>query len=179
VSRSCSRSGQQVGGLARTVEYKGYLFDIGGHRFFTKWGEVQQIWQDILAEKFLERPRLSRIYYKKKFFLYPLVARNALFGLGIFESIRILGSYLKARIMPAPKEENLEEWVCNRFGRRLYEIFCKTYTEKVWGVPCTTIRAEWAAQRIKGLSLLTAIKNAVIPDKSGSCKNIDRQVSVS
>ncbi len=163
---------KQVGGIARTVNYKGYLFDIGGHRFFTKWDEVNAIWNEVLGDKFLDRPRLSRIYYKKKFFLYPLVAKNALFGLGIFESIRILGSYIKSTIKPSPKEENLEQWVCNRFGRRLYEIFFKTYTEKVWGVPCTTIRAEWAAQRIKGLSLLTAIRNAILPSKKGDVKTL-------
>jgi protoporphyrinogen oxidase len=162
----------QVGGIARTVNYKGYLFDIGGHRFFTKWDEVNQIWNEVLGDHFLERPRLSRIYYKKKFFMYPLVAKNALFGLGIFESMRILGSYLKSKLMPTPKEENLEEWVSNRFGRRLYEIFFKTYTEKVWGVPCTTIRAEWAAQRIKGLSLLTAVRNAIFPAKNGNVKTL-------
>ena len=163
---------KQVGGIARTVNYKGYLFDIGGHRFFTKWDEVNQIWNDVLGGKFLDRPRLSRIYYKKKFFMYPLVAKNALFGLGLFESLRILGSYAKAKLMPTPKEENLEEWVCNRFGRRLYEIFFKTYTEKVWGVPCTTIRAEWAAQRIKGLSLLTAVRNALLPSKKSNVKTL-------
>jgi protoporphyrinogen oxidase len=163
---------KQVGGIARTVNYKGYLFDIGGHRFFTKWDEVNEIWNEVLAGKFLERPRLSRIFYKGKFFMYPLVAKNALFGLGPIESLRILGSYIKAQVMPSPKEENLEEWVSNRFGRRLYEIFFKTYTEKVWGVPCTTIRAEWAAQRIKGLSLLTAIRNAILPSKDGSVKTL-------
>jgi protoporphyrinogen oxidase len=163
---------KQVGGIARTVNYKGYLFDIGGHRFFTKWDEVNQIWNDVLGGKFLDRPRLSRIYYKKKFFMYPLVAKNALFGLGLFESLRILGSYAKAKLMPTAKEENLEEWVCNRFGRRLYEIFFKTYTEKVWGVPCTTIRAEWAAQRIKGLSLLTAVRNALLPSKKSNVKTL-------
>ena len=166
---------KQVGGIARTVNYKGYLFDIGGHRFFTKWDEVNQIWNDVLGDKFLERPRLSRIYYKKKFFMYPLVAKNALFGLGLVESMRIMASYAKAKLLPNPKEENLEEWVCNRFGRRLYQIFFKTYTEKVWGVPCTTIRAEWAAQRIKGLSLLTAVRNAVFPSKDSNVKTlIDR-----
>src|SRR6059058_6465496 len=107
---------KQVGGIARTVNYKGYLFDIGGHRFFTKWDEVNQIWNDVLGDKCIERQRLSRIYYKKKFFRYPLVAKNALFGLGLFESLRILGSYAKAKLRPTPKEENLEEWVCNRFG---------------------------------------------------------------
>ena len=162
----------QVGGIARTVNYKGYLFDIGGHRFFTKWDEVNQIWNEVLGGKFLERPRLSRIYYKNKFFMYPLVAKNALFGLGIFESVRIMASYVKAQLMPTPKEENLEEWVSNRFGHRLYEIFFKTYTEKVWGVPCTTIRAEWAAQRIKGLSLLTAVRNAILPSKSSKVKTL-------
>jgi protoporphyrinogen oxidase len=162
----------QVGGIARTVNYKGYLFDIGGHRFFTKWDEVNQIWNEVLGGKFLERPRLSRIYYKKKFFMYPLVAKNALFGLGIIESLRILGSYIRAQLWPAPKEENLEQWVSNRFGRRLYEIFFKTYTEKVWGVPCTTIRAEWAAQRIKGLSLSSAIRNALFPSKENKVKTL-------
>ena len=163
---------KQVGGLARTVNYKGYLFDIGGHRFFTKWDEVNGIWNEILGDKFLERPRLSRIYYKKKFLMYPLAAKDALFGLGLLESVRILLSYVKARLMPTSKEENLEEWVSNRFGRRLYEIFFKTYTEKVWGVPCTTIRAEWAAQRVKGLSLLTAVRNAVFPRKQSNVKTL-------
>lgn len=166
---------QQVGGLARTFNYKGYLFDVGGHRFFSKWEEVNQIWRDTLGEKFAIRPRLSRIYYHKKFFLYPLAARNALFGLGVIESTRILGSYLRWWLFPSPKEDNLEEWVCNRFGKRLYEIFFKTYTEKVWGVPCTSIRAEWAAQRIRGLSLPTAIRNAVFPAKKPTAKTlIDR-----
>src|SRR5262249_32340895 len=106
---------------------------------------------------------------------YPLAAKNALFGLGLFESIRIVASYLKVQLRPSPKEDNLEEWVCNRFGRRLYEIFFKTYTEKVWGVPCTTIRAEWAAQRIKGLSLFTALRNAIFPRKNRDAKTlIDR-----
>src|SRR5438552_1752106 len=165
-------SDKQVGGIARTVNYKGYLFDIGGHRFFTKWEEVNQIWGNVLGARFIERPRLSRIYYKKKFFSYPLVAKNALFGLGLIESARILGSYVRSQLRPTPKEDNLEEWVCNRFGRRLYEIFFKTYTEKVWGVPCTTIRAEWAAQRIKGLSLLTAIRNAILPSKKNAVKTL-------
>ena len=164
-----------VGGIARTVNYKGFLFDIGGHRFFTKWDEVNQIWNEILGSKFLERPRLSRIYYRKKFFYYPLQARNALFGLGIFESIRILASYIRSKLLPEPTEENLEQWVSNRFGRRLYQIFFKTYTEKVWGVPCTTIRSEWAAQRIRGLSLTTAIRSALLKTNSQVVKTlIDR-----
>src|SRR6202030_2460480 len=104
-----------VGGLSRTVNYKGYLFDIGGHRFFTKWDEVNQIWQEVLGDKFLQRPRLSRIYYRKKFFYYPLKPANALFGLGILESIRIILSYMHARVFPSQVEENLEQWVSNRF----------------------------------------------------------------
>jgi protoporphyrinogen oxidase len=164
-----------VGGLARTVDYKGYLFDIGGHRFFTKCDEVNQIWREILADSFLERPRLSRIYYQKKFFFYPLRAKNALFSLGLVESLRVLASYFLSRLFFYEPEENLEQWVSNRFGRRLYEIFFKTYTEKVWGVPCTEIRAEWAAQRIKGLSLTTAIRNALFKQKKAHVKTlIDR-----
>jgi protoporphyrinogen oxidase len=166
---------RQVGGISRTVNYKGYLFDIGGHRFFTKWDEVNQIWKETLGDKFLLRPRLSRIYYRKKFFLYPLVAKNALLGLGLVESVRILLSYFRSVLFPTPKEDNLEEWVSNRFGKRLYQIFFKTYTEKVWGVPCTSIQAEWAAQRIRGLSLMGAVKNALFPSKTPKAKTlIDR-----
>ena len=100
-----------VGGIARTVNYKGYLFDIGGHRFYTHWDEVQELWEEVLGDELLLRPRLSRIYYRKKFFRYPLEAKNALFGLGLVEAIRILASYLRVHIFPSPKEENLEQWV--------------------------------------------------------------------
>jgi protoporphyrinogen oxidase len=161
-----------VGGISRTVNYKGYLFDIGGHRFFSKCEEVNQIWHEILQGKFLERPRLSRIYYRNRFFYYPLKPKNALLGLGPVEAARILMSYIWSRVHPYPEEENLEQWVSNRFGKRLYEIFFKTYTEKVWGVPCTEIRAEWAAQRIKGLSLTTAIKNALFGQKKPKVKTL-------
>jgi protoporphyrinogen oxidase len=161
-----------VGGISRTVNYKGYLFDIGGHRFFTKWDEVNRIWREVLGEKFLVRPRLSRIFYRKKFFYYPLRAKNALFGLGIIDSIRIVFSYLWSRLFYHHNEQNLEQWVSNRFGKRLYEIFFKTYTEKVWGVPCTEIRAEWAAQRIQGLSLTTAIRNALFSSKTTKVKTL-------
>ncbi|MBI3661485.1 MAG: NAD(P)/FAD-dependent oxidoreductase [Acidobacteria bacterium] len=161
-----------VGGISRTVNYKGYLFDIGGHRFFSKCEEVNQIWYEILHGQFLERPRLSRIYYRNKFFYYPLKPKNALFGLGLFEAFRIVASYAYSRVHPYAEEDNLEQWVSNRFGKRLYEIFFKTYTEKVWGVPCTEIRAEWAAQRIKGLSLTTAIKNALFGQKKPKVKTL-------
>jgi protoporphyrinogen oxidase len=149
-----------VGGISRTAQYKGYRFDIGGHRFFTKIKPVEDFWNEILGDEFISVPRLSRIHYDGKFFDYPLKAANALRGLGIWRAIQIVASYVHAHLRPSPVEENLEQWVTNRFGRRLYEIFFKTYTEKVWGIPCTEIRAEWAAQRIQNLSLAKAILSA-------------------
>ena len=149
-----------VGGISRTAQYKGFRFDIGGHRFFTKIEPVQQLWEEILGDEFISVPRMSRIHYDGKFFDYPLKAMNALQGLGPVNALLIVLSYLKWHYRPHPVEENFEQWVTNRFGHRLYEIFFKTYTEKVWGVPCTEIRAEWAAQRIQGLSLAKAILNA-------------------
>jgi protoporphyrinogen oxidase len=152
-----------VGGISRTVNYKGYLFDIGGHRFFTKVKAVDEMWREVLGKKkFLRRSRLSRIYYNKKFFYYPLRAANALFGLGLWNSLMMVASYAKAQMFPKTPEVSFEDWICNRFGRRLYETFFKTYTEKVWGIPCEKISADWAAQRIKGLSLISTIKNALL-----------------
>jgi protoporphyrinogen oxidase len=156
-----------VGGISRTVERDGWRFDIGGHRFFTKVPVVEEFWHEILPdEEFLLRPRLSRIFYKGKFFDYPLKASNALLNLGIFESIRCVLSYLWARIRPPKDQSNFEGWVAARFGYRLYRIFFKTYTEKVWGVPATEIQADWAAQRIKNLSLFTAVVNALLPKRN-------------
>ncbi len=152
-----------VGGISRTVNYKGYLFDIGGHRFFTKVKAVDDMWREVLGEKkFLRRSRLSRIYYNKKFFNYPLKATNALLGLGIWNCFMMVGSYTKAQLFPIKNERSFEDWICNRFGKRLYHTFFKTYTEKVWGIPCNEISADWAAQRIKGLSLISTIKNAIL-----------------
>ena len=151
-----------VGGLARTVDYKGYRFDIGGHRFFTKVPLVQSIWQEILGDALIERPRLSRILYDGKFFEYPLKPTNALLGLGPIESIRIASSYAASQFFPIIPEDSLEHWVVNRFGRRLFQIFFKSYTEKVWGVSCREISADWAAQRIKNLDLREAVKNALL-----------------
>jgi protoporphyrinogen oxidase len=153
--------GDKVGGIARTETYKGYRFDIGGHRFFTKVEPVKQLWQEVLGNDFIKVPRLSRIYYKGRFFNYPLNIGNTLFNLGIVESLLILLSYIKSQIWPNPIEETFEQWVINRFGERLYRTFFKTYTEKVWGIPCNKIQAEWAAQRIKGLSLKSAVLNAL------------------
>lgn len=156
-----------VGGISRTVNYKGYLFDIGGHRFFTKVKAVDEMWREVLGEKkFLKRSRLSRIYYDKKFFFYPLKATNALLGLGIWNSFLLFGSYVKAQVFPVKPEKTFEDWVSNRFGKRLYNTFFKTYTEKVWGIPCSEISADWAAQRIKGLSLISTIKNALLASQS-------------
>ncbi len=152
----------QVGGISKTVEEKGYRFDLGGHRFFTKIEEVENLWNEVLQEEFLLRPRLSRIYYRGKFFDYPIKPFNALAGLGLFESLLIIGSYLKVKVKPVKPEDSFEDWVVNRFGRRLFEHFFKSYTEKVWGMPCTELKAEWAAQRIKGLSLVSAVVNALM-----------------
>ena len=147
----------KVGGIARTENYQGYYFDMGGHRFFTKSVQVQEFWLEILGDDFLRRPRLSRIFYDNKFFHYPLKPFNALRGLGPFEGLRIIGSYVRWHLFPYKEEETFEQWVTNRFGKRLFETFFKSYTEKVWGIPCNELKAEWAAQRIKDLSLKTAI----------------------
>ncbi len=165
-----------VGGIARTEQYKGYAFDIGGHRFFTKLGEVEQFWREICGDDFLLRPRISRIFYEGKFYDYPLKPFQALANLGLFTSAQVALSYLAAQVFPYPREDTFEEWVSNRFGRRLYTIFFKTYTEKVWGIPCSEIRAEWAAQRIQGLSLPVAIKNALFgPDGQEIIKTLIEQ----
>lgn len=162
----------QVGGLAKTVKYKGYGFDIGGHRFFTKIGRVERFWREILAGEFIRVPRLSRIYYRGKFFNYPLKPMNALTGLGIGNSFLIVSSYIWARLRPLPNEDFFEAYMVNHFGRRLFNTFFKTYTEKVWGTPCSEIRGEWAAQRIKGLSLIQAVWNAFFGDKNSKVKSL-------
>lgn len=152
----------KVGGLARTEDYKGYRFDMGGHRFFSKSEAVNQMWHEVLGDEFLRRPRLSRIFYQDKFFFYPLKIGNALSGLGLWQAISIVLSFIRWQIVPYKKEETLEQWVTNRFGKRLFEIFFKTYTEKVWGIPCSELKAEWAAQRIKNLSLKTALMSTIV-----------------
>jgi protoporphyrinogen oxidase len=146
-----------VGGLARTEQYKGYHFDMGGHRFFTKSEEVQRIWKEVLGGDFLRRRRLSRIHYRGKFFDYPLRLGSTLRGLGLFASARIILSYLRWQLFPYRHEVTFEQWVTNRFGKRLFETFFKPYTEKVWGIPCSELRAEWAAQRIRALTLRSAV----------------------
>lgn len=146
-----------VGGISRTVEHEGFRFDIGGHRFFSKSKEVVDLWNEILPDDFIERPRMSRIYYGGKYYSYPLRAFEALGNLGIWTSALCMASYAKARIFPNKDVRSFEDWVVNQFGRKLYSIFFKTYTEKVWGMPCDAMSADWAAQRIKGLSLGKAV----------------------
>jgi protoporphyrinogen oxidase len=154
-------AGDLVGGIARTESHKGYRFDIGGHRFFTKVEEVDAMWKEVLGDEFITVPRQSRIYYRGRFFSYPLKIMNALTNIGIYESARILLSYAKWRVRPHRQEDSFEEWVINRFGGRLYMHFFRSYTEKVWGIPPSQIRADWAAQRIKNLSLTKAVINAI------------------
>jgi protoporphyrinogen oxidase len=154
---------EHVGGLSKTLRYRGYHFDIGGHRFFSKSKAVEDLWTELLPDDLLNRPRSSRIYYQGKFFAYPLKPLEALRKLGPVEAVRCLVSFAQARLSPVPDATSLEDWVVNQFGRRLYEIFFKTYTEKVWGIPCTEISADWAAQRIKGLSLWSAVVHGLLP----------------
>jgi protoporphyrinogen oxidase len=162
----------QVGGLAKTVVRDGYRFDLGGHRFFTKSREVQRLWHEILQDEFLLRPRMSRIYWNGQFLDYPLRGADVIKKLGAVELTRAFGSYLAARTRPRGNEESFEEWVSNRFGKRLFELFFRSYTEKVWGVSTSEIRAEWAAQRIKGLSFTSAAKAAFFGNDGNKVKSL-------
>jgi protoporphyrinogen oxidase len=155
-----------VGGISRTAEREGWRFDIGGHRFFTKVPEVEALWHEILPdEDFLLRPRMSRIFYDGKLYDYPLKAGNALRNLGPVEAVRCVASYLWARIRPPQNQDTFEGWVVSRFGRRLYSHFFEAYTRKLWGVEPSHLPADWAAQRIKNLSLLNAAVNAILPKR--------------
>lgn len=162
-----------MGGLSRTASYRDFRFDIGGHRFFSKLPVINELWQEVLGPDFLERPRLSRIHYRGHFFDYPLRPVNALRGLGLTESLRVVFSYAQAHFAShSQPERSFEEWVSRRFGRRLFEIFFKTYTEKVWGIPCDQISADWASQRIKDLSLAKALANAFTGRNGGAGKAV-------
>jgi len=162
-----------VGGIARTASFNEFRFDIGGHRFFTKSTEVQKIWTEILDEENWLRdvPRLSRIYFNRKFFAYPLKPIDAVFKLGLFKSVSLILSYLKYKVFPIKNVVSFEDWVINNFGKKLFLVFFKTYTEKVWGIPCSEISADWAAQRIKGLSLSKAIISAVLSGLTPKAKS--------
>ena len=146
-----------VGGIAKTVEFQGYRFDLGGHRFFTKLKPIERLWEEMLGDELLTRPRLSRIYYQGKFLAYPLVAKDVVARLGVVESMLCALSYLWRRMRPKPPPTSFEDWVTMHFGRRLYDAFFRSYTEKVWGIPGSEVKAEWAAQRIKNFSLSKAI----------------------
>jgi protoporphyrinogen oxidase len=159
---------QFVGGIARTVEHRGYRFDIGGHRFFSKSQVVEDLWTEILGDEMRTCARVSRIFYNGKYFDYPLKAANALRNMGPLETVRCMASYAWARIRPVKHPQSLEDWVSNQFGHRLFSIFFKTYTEKVWGISSKELSADWAAQRIKGLDLAQAIKSALLPQRSGN-----------
>lgn len=156
---------QQIGGLAKTVEFEGFRFDLGGHRFFTHSAKVENLWRELLGERLCLRPRLSRIYYRGKLFSYPLKPVQALWQLGPLTGAWVAASYLWAKFFPERPEDSFEAWVRNRFGRKLYEIFFKTYTEKVWGMPCTEVSSDWAAQRIQDLSLWKMLWQALWPGR--------------
>jgi protoporphyrinogen oxidase len=159
-----------IGGISRTHLWGANRIDIGGHRFFTKSADVQRLWAEMMDEPMLQVPRLSRIFYRNKFYQYPLQIPNTVGNLGLLESFLMFASYVRMRLQPELPEDSFQSWVRNRFGDRLYRTFFKTYTEKVWGIPCTEIRADWAAQRIHGLSFVTAVLNAL--RNSGKVKSL-------
>src|SRR6476661_4634702 len=164
---------EQVGGIAKTVvDPEGFRFDLGGHRFFTKSKEVNDLWLEIMGDEFLMRPRMSRIFWRGKFLDYPLNGMDVVKKLGPWELMLCGLSYLRASLKRKGDEDNLEQWVSNRFGWRLYSHFFKGYTEKVWGVSTTELRAEWAAQRIKGLSFFSAAKSAFVGNKGNKIKSL-------
>ena len=146
------QNSKYVGGISRTEEFKGFRFDIGGHRFFSKSKEINLLWEKILPKNFRTRDRKSRIFFNKNFFNYPLDLIEVIFKLGIIESAICFFSFLKAKIFPIKKPKSYHDWIYNNFGERLYLNFFKSYTEKVWGLSCDDISADWAAQRIKGLN---------------------------
>ena len=156
---------EYVGGIARTVRYKQFRFDIGGHRFFSKNREIEELFEELAGTDLISVDRLSRIHYQGKFFDYPLRPANALANLGLLRSTACVLSYLYRRIRPIRPEKSFRDWVTNRFGDRLFRTFFLSYTEKVWGMGCDEISADWAAQRIKGLSLMRAVLDAFRPRK--------------
>ena len=169
-SATVLEASDHVGGISRTELHHGYRYDIGGHRFYTKSAEVEALWKEIMGNDFLRVKRSSRIFFGGRFYQYPLRIFETLGNLGPVESFAIMASYVKWKVSPHPEEESFEHWVTNRFGRRLFRTFFKTYTEKVWGIPCTAIRADWAAQRIKGLSLRSAVMNSLF--RRGGVKSL-------
>jgi protoporphyrinogen oxidase len=163
---------KDVGGLCQTLEFSDYLFDIGGHRFLSKSDLINSIWMDVMGGDLLKVSRLSRIFYRRKFFHYPLSFLNTFWNLGPLESFRCVTSYGYCRLTKPGNDQTFEGWIINRFGKRLYKIFFDTYTTKVWAVPCKDISADWAVQRIRGLSLRVAIKKALLGARSKGPKTL-------
>src|SRR5207302_7225991 len=160
---------RQVGGIARTLQFMGCRFDVGPHRFFSKSPEIEALWSEVLGKEIRPVSRLTRIMYRGKFFDYPIRASNAFLNLGPVETARCLISYAQARTHPVVDPHSFEDWVTNQFGRRLFEIFFKTYTEKVWGISTSELSADWAAQRIKGLDMGALVRSTLRwPRRSGS-----------
>jgi protoporphyrinogen oxidase len=162
----------QVGGLAKTIELWGQRVDLGPHRFFSQDTRVNKLWLEVVGRDYSMVRRLTRIFYKNRFFYYPLRPGNALRNLGPVEAAACLLSYGRERVRPTPLDGTFEHWVVNRFGRRLFEIFFKTYSEKLWGISCTELDADFAAQRIKKLSLLEAVKNAFLGGRGNTHKSL-------
>lgn len=165
----------QVGGICRTIDYKGYKFDIGGHRFFTDIEEVERLWYEVLGDKLLKRPRLSRIYYNNKFFDYPISLTNTLRNLGILKSILILLSYFKSYLDKSKQIITFEDYITKHFGERLFKVFFRVYTEKVWGIPCSEISADWARERITGLSMISAITDALVFSRNDNIRTLVKE----
>jgi protoporphyrinogen oxidase len=161
-----------VGGLARTEMFDGNRFDIGPHRFFTKNREINALWKKTLGDDFRPVDRLTRIYYNHQFFHYPIKAFETFWKLGLAESAHALVSFLYEKMAPQTEAQTFEDWIVQKFGTKLYQTFFKTYTEKVWGIPCDQIGAEWAAQRIKGLDIMQVLKNAIFGDSQQDIKTL-------
>jgi protoporphyrinogen oxidase len=155
----------RVGGLSRSIELWDQRVDLGPHRFFSHDSRINSLWLEVVRDRYSIVERQTRIFYKKRFFDYPIRAFNALNGLGLFEAARCLASYMMERLFPTRDTSTFEGWVTSRFGRRLYTIFFKTYSEKLWGISCTELDSDFASQRIKKLSLFEAIKNAMAPGR--------------
>ncbi|HEY3830656.1 MAG TPA: NAD(P)/FAD-dependent oxidoreductase [Acidimicrobiia bacterium] len=178
VSATILESDTVVGGISRTVERDGWRFDIGGHRFFTKVGAVDDLWFEILGpDEFLQRPRMSRTLYRGKLYDYPLRVMNVLRNIGPVEAVRCVLSYVWARVHPPKDTSNLEGFFTEQFGTRLYEHFFKHYTEKLWGVPCTEISSDWGAQRVKGMSLMSAVIDALTPKVVKARRSKSKQIT--
>jgi protoporphyrinogen oxidase len=165
-------TGSQVGGLAKSIRLWNQKMDMGPHRFFSNDRSVNSLWLEVVGKDYKMVNRITRIYYKRRFFSYPIKLGNALINLGFFEAVRCMFSYLKEKVFPTKDTGTFESWVTQRFGKRLYQIFFKTYSEKLWGIKCTELDSDFASQRIKRLSLFEAVKNALLGGKGNVHKTL-------